>query len=150
MHAENWARTIAVNLTGVSSCMRHELPPMLARPGAIVNCASVAGLVGFAGVPAHVASKHGVVGLTKTAALEYAANGVRINAACPGIIDTEMIERFTAATRMPPPSWWRVNPFGRMGTPEEIAAAEVWLLCSDASSFVTGHALAVDSGFVAR
>jgi NAD(P)-dependent dehydrogenase (short-subunit alcohol dehydrogenase family) len=147
---ENWQRTLAVNLTGVWSCMRHELPPMLERGGgSIVNCASVAGLVGFATIPAYVASKHGIVGLTKTAALEYAEAGIRVNAVCPGVIATEMVERFTGGQPEAQAEMIAMEPVGRMGRPEEIADAVVWL-CSERSSFVTGQAIAVDGGFVAR
>jgi NAD(P)-dependent dehydrogenase (short-subunit alcohol dehydrogenase family) len=147
---ENWQRTLAVNLTGVWSCMRHEIPRMLERGGgSIVNCASVAGLVGFTSIPAYVASKHGVVGLTRTAALEYAERGIRVNAVCPGVIDTEMVERFTGGQPEAEAAMLATEPIGRLGRPEEIADAVVWL-CSNRSSFVTGQALAVDGGFVAR
>jgi len=148
--AENWDRTLAVNLTGVWSCMRHEIPRMLERGGgSIVNCSSVAGLVGFETIAAYVASKHGVVGLTRTAALEYAKDGIRVNAICPGVIDTEMVERFTGGQEEATSSMVAMEPVGRMGRPEEIADAVVWL-CSDRSSFTTGQAIAVDGGFVAR
>lgn len=147
---ENWHRTLEVNLTGVWSCMRHEIPRMLERGGgSIVNCSSVAGLVGFSTAPAYVASKHGVVGLTKTAALEYATASIRVNALCPGVIDTEMIERFTHGQPETESAMVAMEPVGRMGTAEEIADAVVWL-CSDRSSFVTGQAIAIDGGFVAR
>lgn len=147
---ENWQRTLAVNLTGVWSCMRHEIPRMLERDGgSIVNCSSVAGLVGFATIPAYTASKHGVAGLTKTAALEYAEQGIRVNAVCPGVIDTEMVERFTGGQPEAEAAMIATEPVGRLGHPEEIADAVVWL-CSDRSSFVTGQAIAVDGGFVAR
>jgi NAD(P)-dependent dehydrogenase (short-subunit alcohol dehydrogenase family) len=147
---ENWQRTLAVNLTGVWSCMRHEIPVMLARGGgSIVNCSSVAGLVGFAGIAAYTASKHGVLGLTKTAALEYAEQGIRVNAVCPGVIDTEMVERFVGGQDEARAAMVDMEPVHRLGRPEEIADAVVWL-CSDRSSFVTGQAIAVDGGFVAR
>jgi NAD(P)-dependent dehydrogenase (short-subunit alcohol dehydrogenase family) len=147
---ENWQRTLAVNLTGVWSCMRHEIPRMLARGGgSIVNCASVAGLVGFAAIPAYTAAKHGVIGLTKTAALDYAEQGVRVNAVCPGVIDTEMVERFTGHEPEAEAALLASEPVGRLGRPDEIADAVVWL-CSSRSSFVTGQAIAVDGGFVAR
>jgi NAD(P)-dependent dehydrogenase (short-subunit alcohol dehydrogenase family) len=147
---ENWDRTIAVNLTGVFLCMHEEIPAMLAGGGgAIVNNASVAGLVGFAGIPAYTASKHGIVGLTKTTALDYATNGIRVNAVCPGVIDTEMITRFTHGDQEAAKQLEQTEPVGRLGTPAEIADAVVWL-CSDRATFVTGQALAVDGGFVAR
>lgn len=147
---ENWDRIIAINLTGVWLCMRHEIPQMLVQGGgAIVNCSSVAGLVGFPQLPAYAASKHGLIGLTRTAALEYAQQGIRVNAVCPGVIRTAMVERFTHGDPANAAALLALEPVGRMGTPEEVAAAVLWL-CSDAASFVTGHALAVDGGFVSR
>jgi NAD(P)-dependent dehydrogenase (short-subunit alcohol dehydrogenase family) len=147
---DNWQRTLAVNLTGVWSCMRHEIPRMLDRGGgSIVNCSSVAGLVGFANIPAYTASKHGVVGLTKTAALEYAKEGVRVNAVCPGVIDTEMVDRFTGQQPEAEAALLGSEPIGRLGRPEEIADAVVWL-CSPRASFVTGQAIAIDGGFVTQ
>ena len=147
---ENWTRVLAINLTGVFACMRAEIPSLLAAGGgAIVNNASVAGLVGFAGTPAYSASKHGVVGLTKVAALDYAQQGIRVNAVCPGIVDTEMITRFTHNDPDVASQLLQTEPVGRMGEPTEIADAVVWL-CSDRATFVTGQALAVDGGFVAR
>ncbi len=147
---ENWDRVIRINLTGVYLCVRAEIPRILASGGgAIVNNSSVAGLVGFAGSPAYVASKHGIVGLTKTAALEYATQGVRVNAVCPGVIETEMITRFTHGERAATAAMVEMEPIGRLGVPDEIAGAVMWL-CSDDASFVTGQAIAVDGGFVAR
>jgi NAD(P)-dependent dehydrogenase (short-subunit alcohol dehydrogenase family) len=147
---ENWNRVIGINLTGVFLCMRAEIPRMLeSGGGAIVNNSSVAGLVGFPGIPAYTASKHGLIGLTKTAALEYAEQRIRVNAVCPGVIDTEMIDRFTHDDPAARAQLLTTEPIGRIGGPAEIADAVVWL-CSDRSSFVTGHALAVDGGFVAR
>lgn len=147
---DNWNRVLAVNLTGVWQCMRHEIPAMLdSGGGSIVNCSSIAGLVGFAGVPAYVASKHGIVGLTRTAALEYATQGIRVNAVCPGVIKTEMIDRFVGDDPQALAQLVQGEPIGRMGEPREIADAVVWL-CSHRSSFVTGQAIAVDGGFVAR
>ncbi len=147
---ENWHRVIAVNLTGTFLCLRAEIPAMLrGGSGAIVNCASVAGLVGFGGIPAYTASKHGVVGLTKAAALDYATGGVRVNAVCPGVIQTAMVDRFTGGSPEAVAAMTAMQPVGRLGRPEEVAALAVWL-CSDAASFVTGEAIAVDGGFVAR
>lgn len=145
---ENWDRTLSVNLKGVWLCMKYELQHMLGREsGAIVNCSSVAGLVGFAQLPAYVASKHGIVGLTRAAALEYATKGIRINAVCPGVIRTEMVARLERSH--PEVQLAAGEPIGRMGTPEEIAEAVIWL-CSDRASFVTGQAWAVDGGWVAQ
>jgi len=147
---ENWDNTIAVDLKGIWLCMKYEIPQMLKQPGsAIVNCSSVAGLVGFARLPAYVASKHAVLGLTKTAALEYATQGLRVNAVCPGVIHTAMIDRITGNDEKVEKQFTELEPVGRMGTPQEIAEAVVWL-CSGASSFATGVALPVDGGFVAR
>ncbi|HXH19318.1 MAG TPA: SDR family oxidoreductase [Chitinophagales bacterium] len=147
---ENWDKTIGVNLKGVWLCMKHEIPHMLqAGKGAIVNCASVAGLVGFPNLPAYVASKHGLVGLTKTTALEYAKSGIRVNAVCPGVIKTPMIDRFTGKNKEVEKQFENMEPVGRMGQPEEVAAAVCWL-CSDAASFVTGAALPVDGGWIAQ
>ena len=147
---ENWDRTIAINLKGVWLCLKYEIPQMLKQGGgAIVNTASVAGLVGFQGTPAYVASKHGVAGLTKTAALEYAKTGIRVNAVCPGVIHTPMVERAFSASPQMAEAAIAMEPVGRLGKPEEIAEAVVWL-CSDAASFVTGLPMVVDGGLVAR
>ena len=144
---EDWNRAIALNLTGVFLCLKYEIPAMLEGGGAIVNMASGAGLVGFAGLPAYVASKHGVVGLTRAAALEYASQGLRVNAICPGSTRTPMLEGFMGGDEQVERMMTRAVPLGRLGRPEEIAEAVVWL-CSDAASFVVGHALAVDGGSV--
>lgn len=146
---ENWDRVIAINLRGVWLCMKYQIPRMLRNGGgSIVNCSSVAGLVGFAGSPAYVASKHGLVGLSRTAALEYATSGIRVNAVCPGVIQTAMIDRVIRASPEAEERLVGLEPIGRLGRPEEIADSVLWL-CSDSSSFVTGQAIAVDGGFVA-
>jgi NAD(P)-dependent dehydrogenase (short-subunit alcohol dehydrogenase family) len=143
---EEWDRIIAINLRGVFVCMRYEIPLMLEQgAGAIVNTSSGAGVKGFAGQAAYTAAKHGVIGLTRAAALDYAPFNIRVNAICPGIIDTEMMQRFTGGTAAGRDRVIAQEPIGRMGTPDEIAAAALWL-CSDAASFVVGHALVVDGG----
>ena len=147
---DQWDQVIRINLTGVWLCMKYEIPQMLQQgSGAIVNTASGAGLIGVKRMPAYVASKHGVVGLTKTAALEYAKSGIRVNAVCPGVIKTPMVERVTGGRPDILDKMIAAEPIGRSGQPEEIAEAVVWL-CSDAASFVTGHAMAVDGGAVAQ
>lgn len=149
---DNWDRTIATNLTGTYLCMQHEIRQMLAQSspgGAIVNNASVAGLVGFAGLPAYVASKHAICGLTKTAALELAPKGIRVNAVCPGVIKTEMIDRVTGGDEATTAQFTALEPMERMGRPEEVGEVALWL-CSERASFVTGECMAVDGGFVAR
>jgi NAD(P)-dependent dehydrogenase (short-subunit alcohol dehydrogenase family) len=146
---EQWDYVLSINLKGVWLCMKYEIPQMLKHGGgAIVNTASVAGLVGFPTSSAYVASKHGVVGLTKTAALEYARHGIRVNCVCPGYIETPMTER----SRNDPERLAHMiasEPIGRLGTPEEIAETVVWL-CSDTASFVTGHTMTVDGGYAAQ
>lgn len=147
---ENWEKAIAVNLKGVWLCMKYEIPQMLKQgKGTIVNNASIAGLVGFHNIPAYVASKHGVIGLTKNAALEYAKLGIRVNAVCPGVIETPMIDRFTGKRKEVEKQFESMEPIGRLGQPEEVADAVMWL-CSDASSFVTGDALPVDGCWTAQ
>jgi len=137
----------AVNLRGVWACMKHELRQMAMQgSGAIVNCSSLGGLVGLPGRAAYHASKHGVIGLTKCAALDYAARGIRVNAICPGCIDTPMGDGIDPAAMR---EFLRDQPIGRMGRAEEIAAAVLWL-CSPGASFVLGVALPVDGGFVAH
>jgi NAD(P)-dependent dehydrogenase (short-subunit alcohol dehydrogenase family) len=141
-----WDRIVGVNLRGVFLCMKYELPLLLRQGGgAIVNTSSGAGVKGFKGQAVYAATKHGVIGLTRSAALDYAAQNVRINVVAPGIVSTPMMDRFTGGT---PEGQQRVisqEPVGRMGTPEEIAAAVLWL-CSDAASFVTGATLVADGG----
>ena len=143
---EEFQRVIGVNLRGVFTCMQQEIPLMLANGGGtIVNTASGAGVTGIAGQSAYCASKYGVVGMTKAAALDYADARLRINVVCPGIIQTPMMDRFTGGTDEGRARVIAQEPIGRMGTPEEIADAVLWL-SSDASSFVVGHALVVDGG----
>ena len=147
---ETFERVINVNLIGVWRCLRAEIPAMLrGGGGAIVNTASVAGLVGAGAFSAYVASKHGVVGLTRSAAIEYAKAGIRVNAVCPGVIDTPMLDRLEAEMPALREALLAMKPMGRLGRPDEVATAVVWL-CSEAASFVTGHALAVDGGYVAQ
>ncbi|OQY95564.1 MAG: short chain dehydrogenase [Sphingobacteriales bacterium UTBCD1] len=147
---ENWDRTTGINLKGVWLCMKYEIPQMLKQgKGAIVNNASIAGLVGFPNIPAYVASKHGVIGLTKNAALEYARQNIRVNAVCPGVIKTPMIDRFTGNSKEVEKQFASQEPVGRLGEPEEVADAVIWL-CSDSSSFITGNAIPVDGGWTAQ
>jgi NAD(P)-dependent dehydrogenase (short-subunit alcohol dehydrogenase family) len=147
---ENWDKTIAINLKGVWLCMKYQLPELLKQgKGSIVNCASIAGMIGYQDLPAYVASKHGIVGLTKTAALEFAKSDIRINAVCPGVIKTPMIDRLTGNKKEAEDQYASMEPIGRLGRPEEIANAVVWL-CSDEASFITGHAMAVDGGWLAQ
>ena len=147
---DDWDRVMSINLKGVWLCMKAEIPQMLKQgKGAIVNTASIAGLVGLSGTVAYVAAKHGVTGLTKAAAMEYAKSGIRVNAVCPGYIQTPLVQgifdeidgyKERVASR---------HPMDRLGEPEEIAQAVLWL-SSDSASFVTGHNMAVDGGYVAQ
>jgi NAD(P)-dependent dehydrogenase (short-subunit alcohol dehydrogenase family) len=160
---EDWARTIAINLTGVWLCMKFEIQQMAKQGGgAIVNTASIAGHVGFARHCAYAASKHGVVGLTKTAALEYIKLGIRVNAVSPGLIDTAMIDRGIDRTKDSSNELFQrvrrrvirralamQQPSKRMGSPEEVAEAVLWL-CSENASYVNGHTLVVDGGMIAE
>lgn len=145
---DDWDRVIDINLTGVWRSMRHEIPAMLASGGGvIVNIASVAGLGGFPRHPAYAASKHGVVGLTRTAALEYGRKGIRINALCPGFTLTPMVQQMLDAG-LPTEQLVARVPLGRLGTSEEVAATAIYL-CSEAAAFMVGHALAIDGGITA-
>lgn len=146
---ENWKKVIDVNLNGVFYCMHYQIPAMLnSGGGVIVNCASILGLVGFAGAPAYVAAKHGVLGLTKNAAIEYGTQNIRVNAICPGFVMTPMLERGGITTNEDlKHAIESKHVLNRLGTPEEIANCVVWL-CSNESSFVTGHALLADGGYV--
>ncbi len=147
---ETWHRTIAVNLTGVFFCMKAEIPQMLKQGGgAIVNTASAAGLSGSPGLPAYVASKHGVVGLTRAAAIEYGREKIRVNCVCPGPIRTPMLERLLSHRPEMEKKFASAEPLKRLGEPAEIGEAVAWL-CSDAASYVTGHPMSVDGGYMAR
>jgi len=146
---ENWDRVIAMNLTGVFLCMKAELDQMLKQgSGAIVNTSSGAGLAGVKGMPAYVAAKHGVAGLTRAAALEYGRNGIRINAVCPGPIRTPMMGRITHERPETEKRFAGAAPIKRLGEPEEIGEAVAWL-CSERASYVTGLPMPVDGGFMA-
>jgi NAD(P)-dependent dehydrogenase (short-subunit alcohol dehydrogenase family) len=143
-------RVIAINLKGVWLCMKYEIAQMLKQGGgAIVNTASAAGLVAVEGLSAYNASKHGVVGLTKTAALAFAQKNIRVNCVCPGLINTPMVARMIDSGGMNEQDFVAAEPVARMGKPEEIGEGVVWLL-SDGASFVTGHSMSIDGGWVAR
>jgi NAD(P)-dependent dehydrogenase (short-subunit alcohol dehydrogenase family) len=148
--AEDYDRVNAINLRGVWACMKHELQQMRRQgSGAIVNCSSIGGLVGRAELAAYHGSKHGVIGLTRSAALEYAARSIRVNAVCPGTIDTPMVSSMLEKGMLAMDDLLRDLPMKRLGNGEEIAHAVLWL-CSSGSTFVTGQALAVDGGFTAQ
>ena len=143
---DEWDRVMAINLRGVWSCMKYELPQMLRNGGgAIVNCSSIGGVIGVPGLAAY----HGVIGLTKTAALEYATRKIRINAVCPGTINTPMAESLTGGDPKILAEFLKDEPIGRIAEPEEVAAAVLWL-CSPGASYVVGHALLVDGGYTAH
>ena len=146
---QDWDQTIDINLKGVWLCLKYEIRQMLKQGGggAIVNMASIAGLMGSAGAASYVASKHGVIGLTKTAALENARAGIRVNAVCPAVIETPMGERLFGAEEARK-YVLGLHPLGRFGVPAEVANAVVWM-CSDGASFMTGQSLVLDGGFLA-
>lgn len=145
---EAWQKVIGVNLSGVFYCTRYALPELVKTRGAVVNIASILGQVGFAGAPAYAAAKHGVIGLTRTAALDYAAQGVRVNAIGPAFIHTPMIAGLEADSAMNA-ALVALHPMGRLGAPEEVAELALWL-ASEKASFVTGAYYAVDGGYLAR
>ncbi len=146
----NWEKVIGINLNGTYYGMKHQIAQMLRQGGGvIVNNASIAGLVGFQGVPAYVASKHAVVGLTRNAALDYARHNIRINVVCPGVIKTPMIDRFTGHNKAVEEQLAAGKPIGRIGEPEEVASGVMWL-CTEGASFVIGHALPIDGGWVVQ
>jgi NAD(P)-dependent dehydrogenase (short-subunit alcohol dehydrogenase family) len=142
---DNFDKIMQINVKGVWNCMKYELEQMVKQGngGAIVNTASVAGLVGFPGLAHYTASKHAVIGLTRTAALDYGDQGIRVNAVCPGVIDTPMVDRAFGEEKE---AFGQEKPIGRLGQPEEIASA-VFFLCSDEASFVHGHPLVIDGGY---
>ena len=143
---QEWDRIVNINLRGVFLCMKYEIPLMLRNgAGVVVNTSSGAGVKGFKGQAAYAAAKHGVIGLTRSAALDYASQNTRINAVCPGIVETSMMDRFTRGTSEGRERVIAQEPIGRMGKPDEIASAVVWL-CSDPAAFMIGHALVVDGG----
>ena len=147
LEIDEYDRVMDINLKGVFFCMKHELRQMRRQgSGAIVNCSSLGGLVGLPGRAAYHAAKHGVLGLTKSAALEYAERGIRINAVCPGTISTPMVERMVASGDLNEEEAVKLLPIGRFGRSEEVAATVVWL-CSPAASFIIGQAIAVDGGY---
>lgn len=151
MKSEDWAKVIQINLSGVFYCMKHQIPEILkSGGGAIVNCSSILGTVGFAGASAYVAAKHGVVGLTQTAALEYAQQGIRVNSIGPGFVLTPMLENAGITSDQAMRGFLEsLHPIGRLGKPEEISSLVVYL-CSERSSFITGQHIHADGGFTTR
>ena len=146
----NYDAVMDINVKGVWLSMKYEIPRILDQGGgAIVNCSSVAGVIGFPGIGIYSASKHAVIGLTKAAALEYSAQGIRVNAVNPAVIDTEMVDRLADGMNMKKDDLTTFHPIGRLGRVEEVAEAVLWL-CSDKASFVIGHSLMVDGGFTAQ
>jgi len=150
-HTEtNFDIVMDINVKGVWLSMKYEIPQMLKTGGgAIVNCSSVAGVIGFPGIGIYSASKHAVIGLTKAAALEFSAQGIRVNSVNPAVIDTEMVDRLADGMNVKKDDLTTFHPIGRLGRVEEVAEAVLWL-CSDKASFVTGHSMMIDGGFTAR
>ena len=145
----DWGRTVDVNLKGTWLCMKHEIPAMAERGGAIVNVATIAALAGMAGTTIYAASKGGVIAMTRAAAIEWAAKGIRVNVVSPGAVETDMFERFTGGNEQVKADFKAAHPLGRAGSVADIAEAVLWL-ASDAAAFVTGHNLVVDGGYTAR
>ena len=145
----DWARTVDVNLKGTWLCLKHEIPAMAERGGAIVNVATTAALAGMAGTTIYAASKGGVIAMTRAAAIEWAAKGVRVNVVSPGAVETDMFERFTGGDERAKAEFKAAHPLGRAASVGEIAEAVLWL-ASDAAAFVTGHNLVIDGGYTAR
>lgn len=147
---EEWDRIMGINLRGQWLCMKYEIPQMIEKGGSIINMSSILGSVAYAGAPAYTAAKHGLIGLTKVAALDYADKNIRVNAVCPAFVDTPMLRRAGITSDSETmKEIIRLHPIGRLGKPEEIADAVVWL-ASEEASFITGHALLVDGGYLAR
>ena len=146
--SSEWDRLMNVNLRGQWLCMKYEIPQMLDKGGAIINISSILGVVGYRQAPVYTAAKHGLIGLTRAAALDYAENNIRVNAVCPAFIETPMLERAGITSDQENRKLVEgLHPLGRLGSPEEVANAVIWL-ASDEASFVTGHSLLVDGGYV--